>query len=66
MSPEKAAEIAAQIVIAAMQIGKLDAGSSEVVGKYYDDMFCQIMTSEKKDEAELLSWRIKSMMEKHQ
>ena len=33
MSPEKAAEIAAQIVIAAMQIGKLDAGSSEVVDK---------------------------------
>ncbi len=63
MTADKAAELAVQIVLAAIQNGKLDAGSPELVGKYYDDMYCLIMTSEKKEEAELLAWRIKSTTE---
>ena len=63
MTPDKAAELAVQIVLAAIHNGKLDAGSTKSVGKYYDDMYCLIMTSDKKDEAELLSWRVKSTIE---
>ncbi len=66
MSPEKAAELATQVVVAAIQCDKLDASNSQSVGKYYDDMYCQIMTTDKKDEAELLYWRINCQLENSQ
>ncbi len=42
MTAEKAAELAAQIVIAAMQSKNFDAGNALFVSSYYETIACKI------------------------
>ena len=45
MTPEKVAELTTQIVVAAMQSDKFDAGNSSFVTTYYDAVATQILKS---------------------